>query len=184
MVFIKIVEYILLPKNDRQRHLDLTELCIEIGGSSYQFKGLLCHTLKTTLPTKADRVLLCHACHNEKCSNPRHLYWGTHKENYHDAMDNGQRTIHQKCVHKYGEEHWRQELKSRGNKNRASQLGKLYGGRNKLSPLRLKEIEEVLKGTQVGKWGWQARAAKNLNLSHTQIKRIVKNYFPGLIAPL
>jgi hypothetical protein len=25
--------------------------------------------------------LLCHACGNEKCSEPKHLYWGTDREN-------------------------------------------------------------------------------------------------------
>lgn len=180
-MFTNIGEYIQLPKDDRQRHLDLTESCIEIGGSSYQFKGLLCHTTKTTLPLKADNVLLCHACHNGKCSNPRHLYWGTHQENYHDGMSNGGKTIHEKCVEKYGEEHWLRELKGRGNKNRGSQLGKMYGGKNKLSAPRLKEIEDVLKLVQVGKWGWQAVAAQKLNLSHTQIKRIVIKYFPTFL---
>lgn len=32
---------------------------------------------------------MCHACHNCKCENPKHLYWGTDKENCQDSMNNG-----------------------------------------------------------------------------------------------
>jgi hypothetical protein len=70
----------------RTRHLDLTEPCIERGGNSTVHRGVLAQYLDTNLPTKVD---LCHACHNDKCSNPKHLYWGTRKENVQDAKDNG-----------------------------------------------------------------------------------------------
>ncbi len=29
----------------------------------------------------------CHKCHNTSCVNPNHLYWGSAKENTHDAME-------------------------------------------------------------------------------------------------
>ena len=75
-----IYEYITTPKAERQKHLKLDEECVERGAGSYYFKGLLAHLLDTTVPT-GHKVHLCHACHNDKCSNPKHLYWGTRKEN-------------------------------------------------------------------------------------------------------
>lgn len=66
---------------ERQSHLALGESCIEIGGGSKDFRGLLAHHLKTHIMTRADNANLCHACHNPKCSNPNHLYWGTIREN-------------------------------------------------------------------------------------------------------
>lgn len=32
--------------------------------------------------------VLRHMCHNTKCCNPEHLVLGTHKENYHDSLEN------------------------------------------------------------------------------------------------
>lgn len=86
-----IREYIKLSKEERQKHLKLQDNCVEIGGYSTQFKALLAHYLKTTLPSNGtkDKILLCHACNNEKCSNPNHLYWGTYQENFFDAKNNG-----------------------------------------------------------------------------------------------
>tara|TARA_X000001036_G_scaffold94685_1_gene87342 strand:+ start:831 stop:1319 length:489 start_codon:yes stop_codon:yes gene_type:complete len=83
---ILIEDYIKLPQEERQKHLRLDEPCIEIGGNSTQFKGLLAHKLNTTIPHgRKENVLLCHACNNGKCSNPNHHYWGTSKENIHDS---------------------------------------------------------------------------------------------------
>lgn len=84
-----ITEYILKSQSERQNHLSLNEPCIEIGGNSTQFKALLAHMLKTTIPNgNKEDVILCHACHNGKCSNPKHLYWGTRLENSKDRLDN------------------------------------------------------------------------------------------------
>ena len=74
-----IEEYIKLSKEKRQKHLRLNEACNERGGNSTQHRGILVEYLDTTFPT--GRILLCHACGNGKCSNPKHLYWGTDKEN-------------------------------------------------------------------------------------------------------
>lgn len=83
-----INEYIKKSKKERQQHIKLSESCIDRGGDSIQFRGLLAHYLNTTIPSK-HIALCCHACNNSSCSNPKHLYWGTSKENYEDALHSG-----------------------------------------------------------------------------------------------
>jgi hypothetical protein len=67
-LLLNIEEYIILPLEKRQGHLRLNEPCIERGGTY---------------------SVACHACHNAKCSNPCHLYWGTPKENWQDGVASG-----------------------------------------------------------------------------------------------
>jgi hypothetical protein len=89
-IYQNINEYMKRSKEERQSHLDLTSECIELGGVSKDFRGLMAHTLKTTIPYKMrGKICLCHACHNDKCSNPKHLYWGTYGENIADAKSCG-----------------------------------------------------------------------------------------------
>lgn len=76
---IEITEYIKLSKEERQAHIDLSDPCLERGGISTQHRGILVHYLNTNFPQ--GRIIMCHACGNGKCSNPKHLYWGTDKEN-------------------------------------------------------------------------------------------------------
>jgi hypothetical protein len=104
---IDILEYIKLEKHIRQSHLNLDESCVEIGGNSTQFKGLLAYYLQTTIP-KGNKVQLCHACHNGKCSNVKHLYWGTPKENSldkvaHQKLNNTYISVHDRTKAIYGE---------------------------------------------------------------------------------
>lgn len=101
-----IRQYILLPKDERQRHLKLSESCVYRGGApnwaSVHCRGLLAFVLDTTIPT-GHKIHLCHACHNGECCNPFHLYWGTAAENRADAS-----VVHpdsspwQRIVKKYG----------------------------------------------------------------------------------
>jgi hypothetical protein len=79
---IKVSDWIKESREIRTIHIDLTEECIERGGNSTVHRGVLAQFLCTDMPSKVD---LCHACNNEKCSNPKHLYWGTRKENVEDA---------------------------------------------------------------------------------------------------
>lgn len=99
---ILVEEWITEKKEVRTKHLDLTVHCIERGGNSTNHRGVLAQFLNTNIPKKID---LCHACHNDKCSNPKHLYWGTRKENIDDARDNGTwKSIWDRSVEKYGYE--------------------------------------------------------------------------------
>ncbi len=134
-----IEEYIRQSLEIRQKHLRLEEPCLERGGMSSYFKGLLAHVLGTTIPD-GKRIHVCHACHNSKCSNPNHLYWGTPRENLNDAYSNGRKTIWDSMVEKYGEETAREMQK----RNNASDAGKI-GGSKKKSEEHKKRIAESVK---------------------------------------
>jgi hypothetical protein len=99
---IKVNEWIKESREVRSSHLDLAEECIERGGNSTVHRGVLAQYLCTDMPSKVD---LCHACNNDKCSNPKHLYWGTRKENIEDAKKNGTwKSPWQALVDKHGYE--------------------------------------------------------------------------------
>ena len=134
-----VEEYILQTKELRQQHLQLDEPCLERGGMSSYFKGLLAHILGTTIHD-GKRILVCHACHNAKCSNPNHLYWGTPTENVNDTYSNGRKSIWESMVDKYGEETARDMQKRKG----ASLAGKI-GGSKKKSEEHKKRIAESVK---------------------------------------
>ena len=123
---IDITEFIKESKEVRQSHLKLSDLCLERGGNSTNHKGVLAQFLGTTIPS--GRILLCHACHNPKCSNPQHLYWGTDKENITvDAKNNGTwKSAWDRMVEKYGYEKACEmnSHKMRGNKNGQGNKGK------------------------------------------------------------
>lgn len=118
-----ILEYITLPKAERQQHIQLNEDCVERGAGSYYFKGLLAHLLDTTVPV-GHKIHLCHACNNAKCGNPNHLYWGTAQENRQDQVANGGKTIWDRTVEKYGIEVAKAMNSRKGNTNGAGNKGK------------------------------------------------------------
>jgi hypothetical protein len=123
---ILIEEYITQSKETRQAHLKLDEPCLERGGNSENFRGLLAHVLDTNIP-KGQKIHLCHACHNAACSNVNHLYWGTSKENTQDKLANGGKTFWEKLVDKYGYEG---ACALSANRNK----GNTYGSANKGVP--------------------------------------------------
>ena len=104
-------------------------------------KGLLAHIHDTTIPS-GKKIHVCHACHNGKCSNPNHLYWGTARENKKDADNNGGKSIWEKMIDKYGiEEAKRRQIR---NKETASKNGKGNIGKTK-SEEHKKKISEAIK---------------------------------------
>lgn len=117
-----IFDYIKLPKTDRQQHLKLQDPCIERGGMSSYCKGLMAHILETTIPS-GKGIHVCHACHNAKCSNPNHMYWGTAQENRLDSKENGTKCIWDNMVAKHGLEKAR-EMQRHGNKSLGGKANK------------------------------------------------------------
>ena len=82
------MKYIDLPASERKKHLKLDTPCKERGGYSTMFRGLLADFLETDIFVDK-KIVLCHACHNAKCSNTEHLYWGTYQDNIDDQIANG-----------------------------------------------------------------------------------------------
>lgn len=176
-MFEDIREYMKKTRDERRSHLNLKEDCIEIGGyDSREYRGLLAHYLKTTIPTNV-KVVLCHGCHNNKCSNPKHLYWGTYEDNIIDQKENGTfKTVWEHTVSKYGED----EAKRIASES-ASKAGKKGGGHNKLTDSKIAEYKEVILSSDCKKIGWISRASRKMNVSHTQIKRVYDTYFKDKI---
>ena len=172
MDFMHIDKYMLLSREERRKHLDLGEVCIEIGGMSSYFRGLLAHYLGTTIGGK--RSYVCHACNNPKCSNPRHLYWGTPVDNVIDQKESGTwKSGYQKLVERRGYDIAKEILK-RG----ASLGGKSGGGHNVLTQESLLEWQRVISAVDTTKRGFISKISKEMNCSHTHVRRILKKYFP------
>lgn len=85
---LDIYEFITWTKEERQAHLDLSSPCIFRGTNSTECRGLLAHALNTSVP-RGRFIHCCHACHDGRCSNWRHLYWGTAAENADDLLSTG-----------------------------------------------------------------------------------------------
>lgn len=131
-------DYVQIEQTIRQAHLQLDEPCYERGGISTNHRGVLAQYLDT--PIYGRPALLCHACHNEKCSNPKHLYWGTAKENTADALANGTfKTPWEYKVEKYGYDE-AVRLNAKGNKSAG---GKGNKGKPKSAEHRRKISESL-----------------------------------------
>jgi hypothetical protein len=138
---IDITEFINRSREERRSHLQLDDACCERGGNSTNHKGVLAQYLDTTIPS--GRILLCHACHNAKCSNPKHLYWGTDKDNL--AIDRaeqpgGFKSPWERVVEKYGYEE-ACKMQGKGDKAAGGRAGK---GKPK-SEEHKKKIAEAIK---------------------------------------
>jgi hypothetical protein len=115
--------YLTKDQKERQLHLDLNDRCKERGGNSTNHRGVLAQYLDT--PIYGRPADLCHACHNDKCSNPKHLYWGTRKENTQDAINNGTfKPVFERMVEKYGYEEACRMNKKNSNPSKAGKAGK------------------------------------------------------------
>ena len=175
MVFVDINEYMRLSRETRRSHLHLEENCIEIGGLSQFYRGLLAHHLGTTIGDRS--VYVCHACNNPKCSNPKHLYWGTPTDNVIDQKEAGTwKSGYQKMVDKHGIEKANEMLRQR-----ASCGGKSGGGHNRLSFEQLSSWKAAIESISPNKRGWISELGRKMNCSHTQVKRILKKYFPDVL---
>lgn len=141
-----ITEYIQKTREERRSHLNLSDACIIRGGNSTVHKGVLAQFLNTTIPK--GRILLCHACNNGECSNPKHLYWGTDKDNYIDAKDNGtHKSPWDHMVEKYG-----YETACQMN----SKFGNQYGKGNKGKPKSEDHKKKISLNRKGGKpKGWK-----------------------------
>jgi hypothetical protein len=137
-------EYIRLSKEERQQHLNLDEMCLERGGNSTNHRGVLSQFLDTNIP--GHKILLAHACNNAKCSNPRHLYWSTHRENtVEDGAKFGTwKNPWERSVEKYGLE----EAKRRNIRGDKAKGGKNNAGKPK-SEEHKKKISEALKNKRI-----------------------------------
>jgi hypothetical protein len=144
---IKVEEWILESRDKRIAHIIESEPCIERGGNSTVHRGILAQYLNTNLPSKID---LCHYCGNGKCSNPKHLYWGTRKENVEDSIRHGTRanpwTI---LVEKIGIDAAREHMKSIGDPA-------IAGAGNKGKPKSLSHRKKLSLNRRGGKpKGWR-----------------------------
>ena len=127
-------------KEERQAHLKLDEQCWARGGNSTNHRGVLAEFLNTSIPK--GRTILAHACNNGECSNPRHLYWATDRENIVEdgAKFGTHNNPHARTVAKYGEDEARR-MKNHGNQSKAGKgnLGKPKSEEHK------KKIAEAIK---------------------------------------
>jgi hypothetical protein len=172
--FTQIEEYILLSREERRSHLRLDDECIEIGGDSRIFRGLLAHYLKTTIPDH--KIYVCHACYNEKCSNPNHLYWGTPKDNVRDTKESGRwKSAHQLTIEKYGIDSAKEIYR-----NAAKKAGSLGGGHNALTQDEILLWKQAIDVTDITKHGFVKVLSKKMICSHTHVRRILNKYFPDI----
>jgi len=61
------------------------------GSCRYNGKTVRTHRLALTLAAGPSTLLALHACDNPPCCNPAHLRWGTHEDNYLDALSRNRR---------------------------------------------------------------------------------------------
>ena len=134
------MSYLDKPLSERKQHLRLDTPCKERGGYSTMFRGLLADFLGTDIFIDK-KIVLCHSCHNAKCSNAEHLYWGSYKENIDDQIANGTwKNVWERRVEKHGlEEATKQQ--ARGDKSAG---GKANKGKPK-SEEHKKKIAEAIK---------------------------------------
>lgn len=179
-MFAEISEYIKLEQIKRQSHLDLNSECIEIGTDSRSCRALLAHTLKTTVPNGIRDICLCHACHNGKCSNPKHLYWGTQSENTIDKFSNPKtknvyKGLNAKFKNKIGAAAYAQHYKSISEKANLTK-------RNKLIALNEERKTKILNSSiDFSKFGWVQQVSILIEMSPQKINSWMKKNLPSII---
>lgn len=164
---IKVEQFMELDIEKRQEHLQLESPCEERGiRSSKDLRGLLAFYLNTTVPEN-HKIYVCHACHNGKCCNPLHIYWGTPMDNYNDQVKNGtSSSIPERTKAFYGEVEYMRMIKE------AAAKGGRNGKSNLLSPdvinQRIKDFNEIEK-----RRGYIGQLANKWNIGHASVRRFL-----------
>jgi hypothetical protein len=168
-MFQDIHDHMKLSREERRSRLKLDEPCLEIGGyDSREYRGLLAHTLKTTIPTDR-KIMLCHACNNHGCSNTNHLYWGSGKDNHLDQVLAGTyKSIYDKSLKKFGAEEWSKKLSDGGRKG-----GKAGAGKTRRTEDDLKRVADAIASIPEGR-GRIAKLSRLLGVTHTQVRRYLE----------
>lgn len=131
---IPIMEHMKLSREERRVHLRLDLPCVDRLEDKRQdrkdlnhsqaYRGILAFTRDTTLPA-GRKVHACHACHNPRCSNPLHLYWGTPRDNYLDEVEAGKYIpIKERVINKLGKAGWAKAISAAGKKGGEAGRGK------------------------------------------------------------
>ena len=116
---VGLLEYMLLPLEDRLSHVMPESPCLELGCNSKETRALLAVFLNTTAEKLGTKAMLCHTCNNAGCSNPEHLYWGTARENILDRNRDCPEWVEKRAatiLEKYGEDYYKKIGKSGGDK--------------------------------------------------------------------
>ena len=63
-------------------------------GGYGQLSGYIAHRVSYTIHYGAipKGMIVCHKCDNPECTNPEHLFVGTYKDNWDDAISKGRAT--------------------------------------------------------------------------------------------
>jgi hypothetical protein len=168
-----------LPFSERQKHLNLSDSCLEIGASSKENRALLAIHLNTTCHRLGKKTgILCHACHNPACSNVNHLYWGTAKENSRDHHTNNpgfSKRNAEIVKKKYGQD-FHQKVGALGHLNwKSNRPASAYSDEEIRD--RLKSLD--LSGIDLTKFGWVSQVSQLWGVSHTSVRRFFEAYWDG-----
>ena len=168
-------EYMNLTREIRRQHINLSKPCVEMGGSSRSSRALLGMYLGTTCEGQGMKTgLLCHACGNEGCSNPEHLYWGSSSDNSIDKYEHNPnlgREMFEKKLQKYGQDYVQNLCKTR----------KQVVPWNKLTSQEVDRRLYLIRDIDLTSYGWVTKVADRLGVSHTTAKEFIHKYYQGVV---
>ena len=162
-------DYMLKDRDERQAHLDFSQPCLEIGSDSKGSRALLAVLLNTTAEGLGKgNGYLCHACHNSKCSNPYHHYFGTPSENSFDNYQNNPnlgKRIRDILLAK-NPDHYRNLVQ-----NRSKVIP-----HNKFSEEQVKRRMDLISHLDPTKWGFKSKIARIWDVTPQVAGRFYKKY--------